>query len=139
MFLGVSDNPVMCAWASIRPGISVLPPTSMTAASWISIAFDDTETMRPSCTRTLNDRCGSANPSRRRLALVNSVWGIRNLSRDHTTRRCAGGTQGIPDEFADSLNGAPVRKRREVIFLNFYLVSPRPSTLGWALKGVPQA
>src|SRR5215475_4007520 len=81
MFLGVSDNPVMCAWASIRPGISVLPPTSMTAASWTPTAFGDTETMRPSFTRTLNDRCGSANPSRRRLALVNSVWGIRNLSQ----------------------------------------------------------
>src|SRR5262245_24840068 len=86
MFLGVSDRPVMCAWASIRPGISVLPPTSMTVASRPSTAFGDTETMRPSFTRTLNDRCGSAKPSRRRLALVNSVGGIRNLSRDNTTR-----------------------------------------------------
>ena len=32
MFLGVSDSPVMWAWASIRPGISVRPPTSTTVA-----------------------------------------------------------------------------------------------------------
>src|SRR6266542_472743 len=85
MFLGVSDSPVMWAWASIRPGISVLPPTSMTAASRTSTGFGDTATMRPSFTRILNDGCISANPSRTRLALVKSVWGIRNLSRDNTT------------------------------------------------------
>src|SRR5438093_13714823 len=85
MFLGVSDSPVMWAWASIRPGISVLPPTSMIAASRTSTGLGDTATMRPSFTRTLNDGCSSANPSRTRLALVKSVWGIRNLLRDNTT------------------------------------------------------
>src|SRR5215471_5190522 len=107
MFLGVSDNPVMCAWASIRPGISVLPPTSMTAASWTSTALGDTETMQPSFTRTLNDRCGSANPSRRRLALVNSVGDIRNLSRDNTRRR-SGLSQVLVDHRGSGWNGSSV-------------------------------
>src|SRR5215813_7728713 len=71
--LGRQRQPGDVRMVSIRPGISVLPPTSMTAASRTSTVFGDTETMRPSFTRTLNDGCSSANPSRTRLALVKSV------------------------------------------------------------------
>ena len=42
MFLGVSDSPVMWAWASIRPGISVRPPTSTTVAPPAAIGLADT-------------------------------------------------------------------------------------------------
>ena len=73
MFLGVSDRPVMWAWASMRPGINVRPPTSMTVASPAAIGFVDTAAMRPSLTSTLKPRCNSANPSRTRSALVKSV------------------------------------------------------------------
>src|SRR5258708_11330990 len=80
MFLGVSDSPTMCAWASIKPGINVRPPTSTTIASPRSIGVAETVAMRPSFTRTENERCRIAKPSRTRFALMKSVCAIRSPS-----------------------------------------------------------
>src|SRR6266404_878604 len=81
MFLGVSESPMIWACASIRPGISVRPPTSTTVESPGGIGLADTERMWLSFTRTLKPDCKAVNPSRTRLALMKSVCGIRSPLR----------------------------------------------------------
>src|SRR5260221_7315743 len=80
MFLGVSESPMIWACASIRPGISVRPPASMTVASPASIGAWDTERIRSFCTRTLKDGRKAVAPSNTIFALVKSVSDIRTLS-----------------------------------------------------------